>query len=202
MRRRLRLSILAVAATLAACATDGTAPSNVIETRGGPPLLLGDLPIFVEVLQRSTALPRSYTAEATIGSGGGTITIPEAGFRMDVPAGAVGAPTRITVKAVAGRNVAYEFAPHGLRFSRPATITQELRGTAAYGTAVPTLEGAYTPSLLGLLGGLLRILETRPTTVQTDTWQMRFTVDHFSAYVASKRRSGYISASGTLIPFD
>lgn len=202
MRRRLRLSSLLVVAALAACGTDGTAPSSVIETRGGPPLLLGDLPIFVEVLQRSTALPRTYTAEATIGSGGGVIVIPEAGFRMDVPAGALRAPTRMTVKAVAGRNVAYEFAPHGLRFTRPATVTQDLRGTAAYGTAVPTLEGAYAPSLLGLLFGLLRVLETRPTTVQTDTWQMRFTVEHFSAYVASKRRSGYISASGDLIPRD
>ena len=201
MAGRLRISTLLITAALAACGTDGTAPSATVRT-GGPPLLLGSLPIFVDVLQRNAPLPRTYTSAATIGSAGGTIAIPEAGFRIDFPAGAVNAPVQITVKALAGRNVAYDFAPHGLRFARTPTITQELQGTAAYGsTAIRAgLEGAYAPDLLGLLGSLLRITETRPTTVQVDTWQMRWTVEHFSGYVASSRRSGYISSSGNLIP--
>lgn len=202
MARRLRISTLLITAALAACGTDGTEPSATVRT-GGPPLLLGSLPIFVEVLQRNAPLPRTYTSAATIGSAGGSITIPEAGFRIDFPAGAVNAPVQITVRALAGRNVAYDFAPHGLRFARTPTITQNLQGTAAYGStsARAGLEGAYAPDLLSLLAGLLRITETRPTTVQVDTWQMRWTVEHFSGYVASaKRRSGYISASGNLIP--
>jgi hypothetical protein len=203
MRKRLRISTLLVCAALAACGTDGTQPSAVVTTGDGPPMLLGSLPIFVEVLQRTTPLQRTYTATASIGAAGGRITIPEAGFAIDVPAGAVSGPVQISVKALPGKNVAYEFKPHGLRFARTPVITQDLRGTAAYGSSTlrSNLEGAYAPDLLGLLGGLLRILETRPTTVQVDTWQMRFTVEHFSGYVASaKRRSGYISSSGNLVP--
>jgi hypothetical protein len=30
---------------------------------------------------------------------------------------------------------------------------------------------------------------------------MKFNVQHFSGYLASSRRSGYISSSGNLIPF-
>jgi len=203
MSKRLRVFTLLFAAALAGCGTEATEPSAVVRT-GGPPLLLGDLPIFVQVLERSSPLPRTYTASAVIGTQGGTIAIPEAGFSIDFPAGAVSRPVSISVKALAGRNVAYEFAPHGLRFNRSRTpvITQDLRQTVAYGsTSIRSqLEGAYAPSLLGLLGGLLRILETRPTTVEVNTWEMRWTVEHFSGYVASRRRSGYISSSGNLIP--
>lgn len=202
MRKRLRISTLLVVAALAACGTDGTQPSAVVRTGEGPPMLLGSLPIFVEVLQRTTPLQRPYTATASIGAEGGRLAIPEAGFSIDIPAGALGTPVEISVRAQPGKNVAYEFQPHGLRFARSPVVTQELRGTAAYGSADVRrrLEGAYAPDLLGLLGGLLRIVETRPTTVQVDTWQMRWTVDHFSGYVASAKRSGYISSSGNLIP--
>lgn len=203
MSKRFRLSTLLIAVGLSACGGEGTAPSATVQT-GGPPLLLGSLPIFVQVLERTASLPSTYTASATIGTAGGTIAIPEAGFRIDFPAGAVSGPVSISVKALAGRNVAYEFAPHGLRFARTPVITQDLRGTAAYGASsvYSGLEGAYAPDLLGLVGGLLRVLETRPTTVQPDTWQMRWTVQHFSGYVAAKRRTGYISATGNLIPFE
>jgi ZU5 domain len=198
-----RAFALVAALLLAACGTETTAPASIVHT-GGPPLLLGDLPLFVEVLQRTAPLPRTRTASATIDADGGTIAIPEAGFRIDFPAGAVSEPVEVSVTAPAGRNVAYEFQPHGLRFARSPVITQELRGTTVYGNvaARARLEGAYSPSLLGLLGSLLRISETRPTTVQVDTWQMRWNVEHFSGYVASARRSGYISSSGTLIPID
>ncbi len=203
MHKYLRLAALIMAVGLAACGAESTEPSPVVRTGDGPPLLLGSLPIYVNVLQRSTPLPRDYTASATVGTAGGRIAIPEAGFAIDVPAGAVAAPVQITVRARAGSNVAYEFQPHGLQFSRAPVITQELRGTAAYGSTTlrSKLEGAYAPDLLGLLGSILGITETRPTSVQVDTWQMRWTVEHFSAYVASSgRRSGYISSSGNLVP--
>ena len=123
---------------------------------------------------------------------------------MTFPANSVHFPTLITVVAVPGTAVAYLFQPHGLVFRKPPVITQDLRGTEAFRdpSLLGELEGAYFPEA-GLLDGLTAIIrETRPTTVDVTGWKMRFDVEHFSGYTASARRSGYISSSGNVIPFD
>jgi len=105
---------------------------------------------------------------------------------------------------VPGTAVAYVFQPHGLVFQQAPVITQDLRGTEAFrnSSMLADLEGAYFPDT-GLLDGLTAIVrETRPTTVDINGWKMRFDVEHFSGYTASTRRSGYISSSGNVIPFD
>jgi hypothetical protein len=53
---------------------------------------------------------------------------------MNIPSGALSAPTTITVVAKAGSHVAYEMLPHGLQFLKPVTATQGLQNTATYGT--------------------------------------------------------------------
>jgi hypothetical protein len=203
MLKHLRAAVLLAAATLAACAPDTTQPSELIST-GGAALDLSDPPLVVDVLQRSEPLLHNFAATTVIGRGGGIIRLPEAGFTMTFPPNAVRLPTPITVVAVPGTAVAYLFEPHGLVFQKAPTITQDLRGTEVFlnPSLLGDLEGAYFPEA-GLLDGLTAIIrETRPTTVDVAGWKMRFDVEHFSGYTASTRRSGYISASGNMIPYD
>ncbi|HYW12121.1 MAG TPA: hypothetical protein VE871_09190 [Longimicrobium sp.] len=200
MLKHLRL-FLPVFVLLAACGTDTTQPSALVQT-GGPVLELFDPALEVDVLQRSAPLLHNSAAVGVIGRDGGTLSLPEAGFSIEFPPNAVRLPTLISVTALPGTSVGYVFAPHGLTFRKPPVITQELRGTAVFGQPAlrATLEGAYLPDLAGLAGLTARVRETRPTMVDVTGWKMQFTVDHFSTYVAStSRRSGYISASGNRI---
>lgn len=189
------------AAALAACGADGTQPAGVIAT-GGPLLGLSDPPIEVSVLQRSTPLLHNYAAAAVIGPEGGTLRIPDAGFAIAFPAGAVAQPTEISVAAVPGHAVAYLFQPHGLVFGSPAVITQDLRGTRAPRDpdALRQMEGAYFTGLEALAGSIATVRETRPTLVDTNARKVTWTVEHFSGYTVSTQRSGYINSSGNLIP--
>lgn len=203
MLKHLRAAAVLAAAALAACAPDSTQPSALIST-GGAQLDLSDPPVVVDVLQRSEPLLHNFAAAGLIGRGGGILRIPEAGFTITFPANAVRIPTPITVVAVPGTAVAYLFEPHGLVFQKTPTITQDLRGTEAFGdpALLGELEGAYFPEITALEGLTAVVRETRPTTVDVAGWKMRFDVQHFSGYTASTRRTGYISSSGNVIPFD
>ncbi|HEX3532852.1 MAG TPA: hypothetical protein VHT23_01455 [Gemmatimonadaceae bacterium] len=74
------------------------------------------------------------TASAVIGPEGGTVSLPGSDFTMNIPSGALSAPTTITIVSKAGSHVAYEMLPHGLQFLRPVTAIQGLQNTATYGT--------------------------------------------------------------------
>ncbi|HEU0298913.1 MAG TPA: hypothetical protein VFR37_05645 [Longimicrobium sp.] len=200
MPKHRALAVLAATA-LASCGTDGTQPSGVIAT-GGPQLSLSDPPIEVSILQRSTPLLHNFVATSTIGPEGGTIRLPDAGFSITFPANAVASPTSITVAAVPGYAVAYLFHPHGLVFAQPAVATQDLRSTRAPRTTsgLRQMEGAYFPGLESLLGLVATVSETRPALVDADARKMTWTVEHFSGYAVSTRRSGYLNSSGNLIP--
>jgi hypothetical protein len=81
-----------------------------------------------------------------IGPDGGTLSLPESDFYMDIPSGALASPTTITIVAKGGRYVAYEMLPHGLRFLKPVTAVQGLQNTADYGTdAGNAIRTAYLP---------------------------------------------------------
>ena len=82
---------------------------------------------------------------AVIGPDGGTLSLPGSDFSMNIPSGALAAPTAITVIAKAGRHVAYEMLPHGLRFLKPVTAVQGLRNTTAFG---PRAGGAFRAAYL------------------------------------------------------
>jgi hypothetical protein len=74
------------------------------------------------------------SVSAVIGPDGGTLSLPGSDFTMNIPSGALAAPTMITVVAKAGPHVSYEMLPHGLRFLNPVTAIQGLQNTATYGT--------------------------------------------------------------------
>lgn len=163
-----------------------------------------DAPLLVRVLQRNAPLVHDRSASAVIDRRGGRIEIREAGFRMDIPSGALQGPTTITVTALAGSNVAYRFAPHGLVFRKQPEIRLDLRDTEAdrNRNLLKVLEGAYFADESQLGDAVAEVLELRPASITLHGSEMRFRIEHFSGYAASSGRRGYITSSGDRAPVE
>ena len=189
-----RLGALAVNLVLvAACSGDPTsAPFSPLAAPAGAPSadLLGGLTqtvaktlTLVEGVQRSSPLASSITVTQTIGSSGGTLSIPLAGVTVTVPSGALSSPTVITMTARAGSLLAYDFAPHGITFAKPLVFTQSLAGTNASVLNAKLLELGYysDPSLLTSAGGM--VSELIAGTVNLVSWTFTSNIKHFSGYM-------------------
>ena len=198
---RIRLRSLAFAllgATLlaapAAC-RDAVAPEPVAQQPTPDPLLgLPDLgsggtrliDTTITALRWREPLANDVSRSAVIGPAGGSIEIDELGFRFTVPAGAVSAPTNISVTAVAGSVVAYEFEPHGLQFDERATFSQELRYTGLTGLLGIVMRGAYFDARSDILpDGTADVSEIIPTRLDLFPLRVRFPVKHFSGYIVA-----------------
>ena len=84
------------------------------------------------------------TVSAIVGPDGATLSLPGAGFSMNVPAGALSTPTAITIVSRAGSYVVYDMLPHGLHFAVPVTAVQGLSTVAGYGTSASNnIRSAY-----------------------------------------------------------
>lgn len=190
-----------IAILAALCVSVSSCSDSVtLDQRSAPPardgLLTGVTGVLTSVLQRTLPLSRDYTASATIGSAGGTIRIPEAGFTLTVPAGAVSTPTVIRATALKGSSVAYRLEPHGLVFANDPTITQDLSLTAAVSRLLDTgYQGGYFTDETGLSRGVVQVLETRSSSFDLLRLRMSFTIEHFSGYAVT-RRGGYMGSSG------
>lgn len=143
----------------------------------------------VVVLQRAVPLPSNVSATQIIGSAGGTLSLPQAGLTVTVPAGAVAYPTVFSVTALAGRPVAYEFGPHGTKFAKPLTMTQDLRVTFLDPRLVSYMHfhAGYFSSSTNLIDNLLRAIvsELLPASTDADNMVVRFNVSHFSGYLVA-----------------
>lgn len=184
---------------LAGC-RDAVAPAPVTPVNAGQPeALLGlNIPIVdnllgtgdtVVVLQRRVPLPANVTAAKIIGSAGGTLSLPAAGLTITVPAGAVAYPTVFSVTALAGRPVAYEFGPHGTKFAKQLTMTQDLSVSFSDPRLVSYMhfKAGYFSSSTNLIDNLLRAIvsELLPATADADDMVVRFDVSHFSGYLVA-----------------
>jgi hypothetical protein len=169
----------------ASCARDNpTAPPQRLAPPQTTSRTLFGSPVTIVPLQRVMPLVTNQQTSATIGVFGGTLALPSAGIVVVVPPLAVVSPTTITVTALAGSAVAYEFAPHGLQFLAPVVATQSLQSTEAglggprYGQ--PLYVGYFAnsgliSSVTELLNAPVNLLGLTSTTV---LW-------HFSGYVWS-----------------
>ena len=118
---------------------------------------------------------------------GGTISIPETGFTMTFPEGAVATRVRITVTADE-KYVAYKMEPAGTQFSKEVTLSQSLAATELNGQALRSqLFAAYISDNVKL-SGKVPVLYLLPShTVfspsglipQAHVW----TITHFSRYM-------------------
>jgi hypothetical protein len=120
---------------------------------------------------------------------GGRITIPETGFTMDIPAGALSAPLTITVTAD-DKYVAYKMEPTGTQFLKDVTVTQSLRTTTVAGQPLRTsIFAAYIADDNAKLSGKVPVLEIEPSRTifsplnalvpEAQVWIIR----HFSRYM-------------------
>jgi integral membrane sensor domain MASE1 len=153
--------------------------------------------LLTSLVQRLVPLAHDYSASATIGTAGGSIRIPEAGFTITFPAGAVSAPAAVKATALAGGNVAYRLEPHGLVFQKEPTIAQDLSLTGVVSQLLTAqLAGGYVPDESTLQNGTAVVTETRPATLDLLRLRTTFTIGHFSAYAVTSRKGGYMGSSG------
>jgi len=202
---RSLLVLLAVAATAAACSTTDSPVTPRLHPEAVAPLadkvkatdsLMMPTDIAYTdtaiVLKRTTALATNLTATATIGTSGGSLRLDDAGLRVDIPSGALAAPLTITVTALAGDNVTYEFEPHGTLFAKPVKVTQDLHGTSADGNAtyLRTVHGSYFDTSLDSaftdpLHLTAKVKEHQLAYRDNNSSQLRFYVGHFSGYMVA-----------------
>jgi hypothetical protein len=145
-------------------------------------------PATVTPLRRAVALPTNVSASTLVGVLGGAVSIPSAGLNVVIPPLAVAPGTRITVTALAGSNVAYEFEPHGLRFAVPLVATQNLRGTQAQsgGLIDPlSLFAGYFPDATHQT----TISELLNVNVNLLSQTSVFSIWHFSGYIIATGRA-------------
>jgi hypothetical protein len=143
-------------------------------------------------LPRLTPLDTDVSASALIGRNGGTIEIPSQGVRVDFAPFALSTPTTITVTAVHGSLVAYEFQPHGINFMVPVRIEQDVAYTkaAAQPSLLTGLHGAYydlslAQSTVDAVLGKVLIRENQLSYVEATKRKIRIYVGHFSGYLLS-----------------
>jgi hypothetical protein len=95
------------------------------------------------------------------------------------------------VTRLPGVVVAYDFAPHGIRFAVPLQVEQPTAGTTFHQlSSTGGVQGAYflDNSQVSQSTGSATVNEFRPTSVASDRSAIRFTVDHFSGYLVSTGR--------------
>jgi hypothetical protein len=175
---------------LAGCARDATSPlepTAAIPSKPSASLLGWLLP--VRGVTRAVPLAKDISVSAVIGAKGGTITIPDAGLTLVVPANAVSKNTTFTATAIAGRLVAYEFEPHGTTFAVPLQFSQDLKKTSLLGTLTGSLlmDGGYFTSRdkLNTTLGTALVSEVLPAVTDLLSFRVRFPIKHFSGYLVS-----------------
>jgi hypothetical protein len=151
--------------------------------------------LLYPVVQRQQPLAHPITVTKTIGTAGGSISIPTAGLTITFARGAVLTSTPITVTADSGRAVSYEFGPHGMQFYAPVTITQDMSLTTLVNNpgAASGIQGGYTANGLqdivnGLLAHVAELLNATTTIVigrngQAHLGTSSFIIKHFSGYI-------------------
>lgn len=139
----------------------------------------------VNTLQFAVPLLSDISRSATIGPDGGAIEIPETGFRLEIPKNAIATPTLITVTAVHGSTVAYEFEPQGIALGKRLIITQSLGPTSIVSNLIGrSFTGAYFTSRAEIhANGTALVHELEPTSTDLLSLQLHFSIGHFSGYL-------------------
>ena len=189
-----RVVILIVAVTVVACGgeqalvvsprLDGAPPVGVVSDPAGAP---------IRPVSREIALAANDTFSFDVGAAGTLVRHSITGLTIQVPPGAVAAPTHITVTALKGAALAYRFAPHGLRFNVPLQLTQSLRGIRLrQPLTVPQLFAGYfaDDSLpMDSATGNARVIEILPVQVDVKNGTALLQIRHFSGYTVASAAS-------------
>jgi hypothetical protein len=201
---RVRRAVAALAALLiagvAACADAPSAPAldpaAASLSKANAPGQLGRFgksdtlarPTTATALLRTSPLAASVTVRQELTRRGGHFTVPGTGLSIQVPPGAVpDQPITITVTAVKGDVIAYEFQPHGTQFKKPLELTQDLRGTNWQKRLAARLDIGYFADSrdLDLTKKSALVREAIPTGLDAAGQRVHFDVTHFSGYMVS-----------------
>jgi hypothetical protein len=187
------IGIVAMSAFVASCGEQSSLTSPpAVSGSAAQRTILGS-PATVNVVTRNTPIA-AQSASRIIGAFGGTLSLPGAGLTVVVPPFAVTSPTQMTVTAVAGSQVAYEFQPHGINFLVPLVVTQDLVGTSALsgGLLPKPIVAGYFASLSDLdpLAGTGLVSELLNTSVSLLTNKATFSIFHFSGYLIATGNEG------------
>ncbi len=194
--RFLGLTVSAVAALNCGDFTRSTSPTQLKQlppTRivGASFSLVAGGSVSKAVKWSSSHSKVDQSVSATVGPEGATLSLPGSDFSMTIPAGALSAPTAITVTSRGGAFVVYDMLPHGTKFALPVTAVQGLTTTATYGTPAGNgIRSAYVSQANEQVGfdGSVSPAELEAATTyfygaqpiaQTQVW----TLNHFSRYI-------------------
>lgn len=189
LRLRLRsFGSLIGALLIASCAAPGLQDATAPDTTGAD-RVRSSAPSEMHALWWSNEYQSQITVSKAIDQSGGTISIPETGFTMDIPAGALSGPLTITVTADT-RYVAYKMEPTGTQFAKGVTVTQSLTNTTIAGQPLSNqLYAAYIADDSVSLSGKVPVAEIEPSTTIFSTTNSRLPVAqvwiirHFSRYM-------------------
>lgn len=179
-----RAAVLAALAITTGCSDSPTEPEAFEEWPVDPS-------VSAVALTRSSVLAEPITVSAEIGSAGGTIELAQTGLTVVIPRNALDETLTISVTAIAGDVLAYEFGPHGTEFKRPLTLTQRLDLTTWGSVGRPgRMEAGYfsTPDAVNQEEGEIMVDSFLPVIVDAEMETARFRVKHFSGYMLSTGR--------------
>jgi hypothetical protein len=144
-------------------------------------------PELATSLERRQALADTVSATFAVTKDGGTFTLPGTGLTIWVQANTVSAEFPLTVKALPGKVVAYQFGPHGTKFPKSLIMIQDLKGTNYNARTNATFEAGYFGSLgdLDATAGTALIKERLQSTFDAESGNFYFAVNHFSGYMVS-----------------
>jgi hypothetical protein len=199
------LAVVAVSVLLVSCSSESLtapqpAPAIVAPTEASASLgsVLGGIikknrDALADGVVRLNPMTENVTVTQTIGAAGGTLSIPEAGVTVTVPAGAIPFATEISITARKGSLLAYDFKPHGLTFAKPLVITQKLEGTNATVFLGALLQLGYydDPAKLTNTGATVAELIAGIHNAMNRTFSA--SIPHFSGYMISMGRSAQIA---------
>lgn len=179
------LGVVVCALLASSCSPDlAVTPDGALKAPDAPAAaLIKQKDILATGVLRDVPLAKNLTVSQVIGVAGGSITIPEAGVTITVPAGALSATTEISVTARKGVLIAYDFKPHGIVFATPLILTQQLLGTTATPLNYSALHLGYyaDPLALSETGGPVSEIINGSVDVLTRTFTS--TIPHFSGYM-------------------
>jgi hypothetical protein len=189
------ISVMAACSTETVTDPDGAARAGLL---GGTVGVLTNTLSAVTGLLRLTPLSQPVTRSVLVTRrAGGELRVPETGLRLTIPAGAIAKDTMtITVTALPGRLVAYEFEPHGTQFAKPLTFSQDLSATSwVLSLLKPSLGGGYfkNASQLNTQTGVSQVNEE--LVARLEAGRVSFDISHFSGYMVSTGRQSRPAAS-------
>lgn len=145
--RRAGLGLLTLTA-IVAC-SDGQNPASP----GFAPDLAPVRPFFsnepapgMSVIKRDVPLEADVSQTRVVNSRQGK-HFEVGGIRVFIPRHAVDQEVEITVTALAGEDVVWEFSPHGLHFNEPVKIEVEILGTSAAHLQDSMADGALSDAI-------------------------------------------------------